>query len=357
MTPATSPIALEDIAKNVGVAVSTVSRALRNLPGIHPQTREMVTREAESLGYVARRRKNGDTNAHHILILTAGEETPSAYLAGLSRASVQLNIALHFHYAARAACEDLLAPGHLPPSLREELISGIVLVYRWPEKVVAELSKKLPAVSIVHTYPDLPVDVVGIDHAGGMFSLVRHLKATGHERIGFLGLDPRISWSRSRFAAYLEALLALELPATMDHVVRLDLDHSLEEEVPKVIDRILGEIEDGVRGWICADDFIGYALCEELLRRRTRIPEDVAVTGFHRHPQIRHGNLPLLTSTNVDSELVGFSALQRLVRRMDHPDAAPHLELVPATFFQGQMTVAPKQARWKSPLRRAGSHL
>jgi len=341
-----SPIALQDIANKLGVAVSTVSRALRNSPGIHPRTREMVMKEAEAQGYVAPRRKKGGearAEAKQILILTAGAETPTDYLAGLSRAALQLNIALHFHFADRSLCDRLMEPQNLPPALRDELISGVVLVYRWPQAVIAELAKKLPVVSIVHTYPDSPVDVVGIDHVGGMFSLVKHLKSSGRERMGFLGLNAGTSWSRSRFAAYLEARLELGLPATMDHVIDLDLARPLEEEIPRVMERILKGLNQGVHAWVCADDFIGYVLCKELLERGIRIPEDAAVTGFHRHPNIRHGNLPPLTSTDVDSELIGFKALQALARRLEHPKAAPHLELVPACFFPGRTTPAPKR--------------
>lgn len=345
MNDSASPIALQDIANKLGVAVSTVSRALRNSPGIHPRTREKVMKEAETLGYVAPHRKNGGeprADTKQIIILTAGAETPADYLAGLSRAAVQLNIALHFHFADRSLCEHLMEPQNLPPALRDELISGVILVYRWPQSVVAALTRKLPAVSIVHTYPDSPVDVVGIDHVGGMFSLVKHLKASGRERMGFLGLNAGTSWSRSRFASYLEARMALGLPETMDHVIGLDLSHPLEEEIPKVMDRVLKSINQGVRAWLCADDFIGYMLGKELLARGVRIPDDVAVTGFHRHPNVRHGNLPQLTSTDVESELIGFKALQVLARRMEHPEAAPHLELVPARFFQGRTTPAPK---------------
>jgi DNA-binding LacI/PurR family transcriptional regulator len=339
MIPNGLSVGLDDIAKKTGVAISTVSRALRDLPGIHPDTRTKVLREAELLGYSSRTRRNETIKpgSRHILILTVGEETPSSYMAGLSRASLHLNISLHFHHASRTTCHELLAPRNLPLSMREEMISGIILVYSWPEKIVEKISSKFPTVSIVHAYPETPLDVLGIDHTGGLFSLVKHLKSFGHEQIGFLGLDPSISWSRSRFASYLEALLALNIPMATDHVVQLDLA-ALSEETSRMADCVIAGMEKGIRGWVCADDFIGYDLCAELLRRKVRIPEDVAVTGFHRHPHVRHGNLPLLTSTEVDSELVGYNALQQLVHRMSHPKGLPQTILLPASFVQGLTT-------------------
>jgi LacI family transcriptional regulator len=268
-----------------------------------------------------------------------GEETPSSYMAGLSRASLQLNISLHFHHATRSECDDLMSPRNLPLSLREEMISGIILVYRWPERVVEKISRKFPTVSIVHTYPEASLDVLGIDHAGGIFSLVKHLKSSGHQQMGFLGLDPQVSWSRSRFASYLEALLALDIPILTDHVVQLNLAQ-LNEEAGRMTDRVMAGMKEGVRGWICADDFIGYDLCTELLRRGVRIPDEVALTGFHRHRHVPHRNLPLLTSTEVDSELMGFNGLQQLAYRISHPKGLPQLILMPASFLQGETTVS-----------------
>ena len=345
MTIPKSTVGLDEIAKKTKVAVSTVSRALRNLPGIHPETRTRILRVAQTLGYSARGGKTdgAQPNPRHILILTIGEETPSGYTAGLSRASVQLNIALHFHHASRSNCDDFLTPENLPPSLREEMILGIILVYGWPEKIVEKISRRFPTVSIVHTYPQADVDVLGIDHTGGMFALVKHLKTAGHQKIGFLGLDPEVSWARSRFAGYLEALLTMNLPLSKDYLVELNLS-ALHEETGRMAEGIMAGLKKGVRAWICADDFIGYDLCAELLRRGVRIPDDVAITGFHRHPHIRHGNLPLLTSTKVDSELMGFNALHQLDYRMNHPKQSSQLILMPATLAQGQTTLSPKSS-------------
>jgi DNA-binding LacI/PurR family transcriptional regulator len=341
----TLSVGLDEIAKKSGVAISTVSRALRDLPGIHPKTRNRVLREAESLGYTTRPRRSErlQSDSRHVLILTVGEETPTGYMAGLSRASLQLNISLHLHHASREDCHELLSPRNLPLCLREEIISGIILVYRWPDKVVEKLCRKYATVSILHSYPDAPLDVVGIDHTGGMFALVRHLKAAGHTKIGFLGLDAQVSWARARFSSYLEALMAVDLPITMERVVPLELSR-LGELGQQMADRVQNSAAHGIRAWICADDFIGYDLCADLLRRGVRIPDDVAIAGFHRHPAIQHKGLPLLTSTAVDSELMGGSALQQLVKRMAHPDGMSQIIQLPASFFQGQTTPPVKLA-------------
>ncbi len=46
-------IGIHDVANDVGLSTATVSRALRNLPGVSTETRQRVVESAQRLGYVA----------------------------------------------------------------------------------------------------------------------------------------------------------------------------------------------------------------------------------------------------------------------------------------------------------------
>jgi DNA-binding LacI/PurR family transcriptional regulator len=70
MTIPKSTVGLDEIAKKTKVAVSTVSRALRNLPGIHPETRSRILRAAQTLGYSARVNKSESTQQPKLPPLT-----------------------------------------------------------------------------------------------------------------------------------------------------------------------------------------------------------------------------------------------------------------------------------------------
>ncbi len=340
----TSPIALEDIAKSLGIAVSTVSRALRELPGIHPTTRAKIVRQAESMGYVAPRKRRGEsTQPRNILMLTLGaDEPPAGYMAGMSRIAASFNFSLQSHISSHEDSLNVLDPKFQPPALRMGLVAGIILIYKWPDEVVQALSSKWPTLSIVIHYPELPIDVVGIDHLGGMFSLVKHLQKTGHERIGFFGLRPEISWARSRFAAYAEALVTFGLPFRFEDVVQIRDTRSivtfpnLDEEA---LEKVIRKIKEGVRAWVCANDVIGNSLCASLIQRGIRIPEDVAITGFHRR-QYPWAHLPRLTTTEIRDDLLGEAALQQMTRRLEHPNETPRLILMPCKFFQGETTAS-----------------
>ena len=240
---------LASIAKQLGLSISTVSRALRNTGGIHADTRSLVLRTATSLGYdTSRRRAVGphSPRPRNIMVMVQCNSplTDLSYRAGMNRASVSLNFAMLSHYVAGEECAALLDPRHQPAALRGGLVDALVLVHRWPEKVAKELAQKWPTVSIMHHYPDAPIDYIGIDDRHGMFSLVRHLAATGRKRIGFFGLCREMSWACSRFAAYVEALVSVGLPYDGRNVVQISLDNA---DVAHHFSnrRMVGDCEDG----------------------------------------------------------------------------------------------------------------
>ncbi len=341
-----TPVALEDIAHKLGIAVSTVSRALRDLPGIHPTTRNRILEEAKAMGYIApRKRKHDSQPPRNILTLTVSGEVPVAYLSGMSQASLQFNFSLMSHLFSHAESRHILDPKFQPHLMRMGLVSGIILFYQWPEEVVEALSRKWPTLSMIVQYPNLPVDLIGIDHVSGMVSLIRHLQANGHRQIGFFGLNSESTWARSRFGAYAEALIALELPLDLDNVLGVDDRHAMAKfpyKNDELYNRVAQKINQGVRAWVCADDVIAYSLCAAMLERDIKIPEQVSITGFHKG-HFPPSTLPELTTTTVNEEVLGINALRRLSYRLDHPEDAPLSILVPPKFYQGQ-TTAPEPA-------------
>ena len=126
----------------------------------------------------------------------------------MNRASVALNVSILSHHLHEEECESILNPKFQPPALRSGLVDGLILIHRWPQEVTRPLAEKLPTVAIIHHYPEAPLDHIGIDDGIGMASLVEHLYSTGARRIGFFGLCRQMSWSCSRYAAYIEALRA-----------------------------------------------------------------------------------------------------------------------------------------------------
>ena len=335
-------INLASIAKEIGISASTVSRALRDQPSVHPATRARIKEVADAMGYGAWPKKGNEKQPHHFMALAQTHRSGSKdhYLAGISKASVGLNACILSHHVPAEECEHILDRGSQPVAMSTGMVEGLVLIHFWPTEVAARLAAKWPTVSIVHHYPGAPIDLIGIDERTGMRTLISHLQAAGRRRIGFFGLCPKVSWSSSRYAGYVEAMVSLDLPFDSSLTLRLTPEEALNSGMFSAgawAADVLELTRSGVDAWVCPSELIGYSLVSFLMENGVSIPETVAVTGFHATIDAPAG-LPQLTSITVPDEELGAAAGRRLVYRLSHRDETTRAILIPGKFVQGKTT-------------------
>ena len=335
---------LASIAKEIGISPSTVSRALRDQPSVHPATRARIKEVAEAMGYGAWPKKNAEgTQPHHFMALaqTRSSGSKDRYLAGISKAAVFLNACIHSHHLPPEDCEHILHRGSQPVAMSTDMIEGLVLIHQWPLEIASRLAAKWPTVSIVHHYPKAPIDLIGIEERTGVRTLVAHLQAAGRRKLGFFGLCPTVSWSASRYAAYVEAMVCLDLPFDPALTIRIPADEAMFPGTfppGEWAQTVLEKSRNGaVDAWVCPSEMTGYSLVDFLLAQGISIPGQIAVTGFHSQYAIPAG-LPRLTSIDVPDEELGAAAGRRLVYRVNHRAESPRSILISGKFIQGGTT-------------------
>lgn len=345
--PQIGRVNLSSISEQLGVSISTVSRALRGLEGIHPETRARVTAMAHQMGYATRSAASSariaDNGPRQILALSqsCSPVIDQRFMAGMTGAAVASNVAILSHLVNADQCASVLNPRLAPTSLRTGLIEGLLLLHRWPHEVAAKLSRKFPAVSIVYDYPGLPIDVVGVDERAGIDGLIKHLYAAGHRKIGFFGLNPQVSWSSARYAAYIESLTRLDLAFDPAHAVRIDLPSALSPNPfpeGEWSDHVRRNLRANVDAWVCASSTTGYTLQRFLTAEGLNLPDDVAMVSFHGGSQPPPPGWPPITTADVVDEELGATALRRLIHRLDFAEESRRSILISSHLIVGQTT-------------------
>ncbi len=343
--PSLSPT-LHVIAQKLGISLATVSRAIRNAEGIHSDTRALVLQSARELGYVIPKRRNSiDARQRHqvlVLSLSGAQDADRRYLTGISRAAIPLSIVLLAHYVTADACEKIMSPENQPTAMQEGLVDGLVLLRYWPPEIVAQLSAKWPTVSVVHNYPGSTADCVGIDDQSGMELIVRHLVRGGHQKIGFFGYCQEVSWSCSRHAGYVEATTKQRLPYQSRNTVELGLSEVLSGRASADNgwgEKVLARMKGGVDAWVCSNMGSAWELSRFFCARGIRIPDDVAVTGYHKNVGDT-AELPPLTTTGTLDEDIGAAALRMLLHRFAYPRDTKQSLLLSPPLLVGASTRA-----------------
>jgi LacI family transcriptional regulator len=343
------------IADKLKLSQGTVSRALRNKPGIRPQIRAKVLEAASEYGYqLPSASGNGaDKQAlaqgHMVGVLAHSPHSRwrrEGYLIGLSAAAPALDVTVVLQHIRTEECRQVLFPRFQPPVMRNGLVKAVVLLFRWPRDVVQELSRQFICISMQHEYPGIALDVVGLNNRQAMQELMEHLYGLGHRRIGFVGRSSEMTWSRARFAGYVDSLCQLGLEYTPDRVVDISADDLAGNEVDqeqnwsKYIDRIEPQIRAGVRAWMASSDWAADCVRRGLLSRGLRIPQDVSITGFDGQSDLSL-ECPL-TTVSVPLEAMGAAALRRAVERLEnHPTEPTHMTFS-CSLRPGKSTAPPR---------------
>ncbi len=190
---------MRDVARQVGYHITTVSKAMRDLPSIPEATRRHIQAVAQSMGYernpvydaLSRFRRDGDVGGAKPRIaylenfgLGSGCPRPSHLEAVLEGARSHARL-LGYELAALAVGEDDHDSRSITRHLSENRITGVVIGYfqpgfseialNWDEYAVVKIASR-------HMEPD--ATVVCNDQLREVRLAFRRLTALGYRRIG-----------------------------------------------------------------------------------------------------------------------------------------------------------------------------
>jgi DNA-binding LacI/PurR family transcriptional regulator len=156
------------------------------------------------------------------------------------------------------------------------------------------------------------LESVVTDHAAGTAEAVRHLHASGHERIGLL---TQSEYPTGRYVrrGWRSALTSLGLPTDVVQVdgIRFDAP-GREREMDDVIERCRST---GTTAVIVLPDPQAIALEQHCLDRGIRVPDDLAIVAYD-DDVARFGD-PAITAVRPPKQFVGREAVNLLVARLE----------------------------------------
>ncbi len=339
----------KDLAKQLNLSRTTVSRCFTNHPKINPETRARVFELAAKHGYSYSPPRNQTSQrpskASQVAVLVgkpsiAGEwfSTERDVLAGISARLATEKLTLNVQYVDPAEFDLAPRARRILPGIRNSEVVGFILVYPIKEATVRNIITKFPTVCALDDYENLQVDCVDVNQTRGISGIVDRLHELGHRELAFVSRKYTVitPWVEHRFGVFVESLYRHHLPFRADRIVNVHRDEQIE--VPAVVERIKGFIKDGVTAIVCAADHQAYELYDALTQAGIRIPEDISITGFDGEtPQY---NRPQLMTVQTPFREIGVSSVVSLMRRVTHPSAPSRHILVSGKVIEGK-TVRP----------------
>ena len=291
------PTRLKDIAEELGLSVTTVSRALAGYPDVAERTREQVHETARRMGYVphasAQRLQKRRTNVIGFIIPTFGQRFSDPFFSEL--------IAGIGNEAGRQGYDLLISTVAPGPSEVEiyrrqtysRRVDGVLVVRtrRQDPRITFLVENTFPFVAFGSSDQDIDFPWVDVDGAVGTRLAVEHLINLGHRHIAYLGGPPELMFSTLRWQGFQETMARHNVPIPDAWIVPGDLTqnsgHKLAGNLLDVLDR--------PTAIVATNDLMALGAMAAAQERGLEIGRDLSVIGFDDIPPAEAAHPPLTT--------------------------------------------------------------
>lgn len=223
------PATIKEIAKQLNVSVSTVSRALHNHPSIGLHTRMQVKKLATELHYEPNQAaisfKKGKTFTIGVILPNLGEEFFSIAISGIEDTAATNN----YIVLIGQSHDDKEREKRIVESMRRHRVDGIIASVSKNTKSIEhfdELKKyKIPVV-FFDRVPENDVCKVSCSLKQSSTTMVDWLVKSGHKRIGFMKGPESMAATDERLQGYIQGLAANNIRVDNDLIVETDLTRS-----------------------------------------------------------------------------------------------------------------------------------
>ncbi|THU34077.1 LacI family transcriptional regulator [Niastella caeni] len=270
---------LKKLAKELNLAVSTVSRALRDSHEISPKTKERVRELAEKLGFQPNPHASSLRQNRSKTIAVIIPEIENNFFSQVINGIESVTPDKGYHVLIYLSHEDYNKERDILQLLRNGRVDGVMISVSNTttnmDHIEAWRQNGFPLVIFDRTCEDVDVPNIMTNDAEMAFKATEHLVKRGCKRIAFLGMAGNLSISNRRKAGYLAALEKYRIAAppkvvelTAKDYINRDLLKQIFQEQPR---------PDGIFAAIEKFAVNTYEVCKEL---NLHIPKDVKVISF-----------------------------------------------------------------------------
>ncbi len=303
-------ITIYEIAENLGVAVSTVSRALHDDKRISPETIQKVKAAATKMGYLpnsaARSLRTGRSNTIGLIVRDINDEWCASMMPAIEKNCANHGMGL------------LLCNAENTPEkeefylriLRQRQVEGILIltpVHPSPAPYI-KYTKVIPLVLIDLLAEKPQISAVCVDHKLGANLSAKHLIDTGHTEIAFILGPMNLSSSNAYMAGYKQAIEESGLKWKTDHTFSGAQTHAEDGEAAF---KHFWNLDPKPTAIASGSDLMAIGAMRAAQKAGVAVPRDLSIIGYDDIPLSSLVN-PALSTIRQDRESLGEKAIELL---------------------------------------------
>ncbi len=321
-------ITLKQIARELDVSISTVSKALRNSIEISEDTREKVQAFAKLYNYrpnnIALSLKNRKTKTIGVIIPEIVHHFFSKVIRGIelvaNKRGYNVIVGLsNESFDKEVINMQMLANGSIDGFILS--ISKETLQYQDYHHFIETISQGMPIVMFDRVVNEINCDKVIIDDLKGSKNAVDKLLNNGCKHVAIITTKDYVSVGRLRTQGYLQALEEHKMIADSHLILKVD-DELLSEDH---LDSLEVEIEElfkknkKIDGVFAVNELYAIIAMKVARKLGLKIPDDIQFIGFTDGVLSKHAT-PSLTTVSQHGQEMGEKAADLLINKLENED-------------------------------------
>ena len=310
-------ITLKQIAKELDVSISTVSKALKNSNEISEDTKLKIQAFAKLYNYkpnnIALSLKNKKTKTICIIIPEIIHHFFATVISGVEK------VANENGYNVLVCLSD--------ESFDKEVINMETLANGSIDGFIISLSKEtqqkgdfhhiseiisqgMPVVMFDRVTNDVLCDKVIIDDIDAAFNATQHLIDSNRKKIALISTVDYVSVGKLRTDGYLKALKLNNLEIDKNLILKIENVTNFEIEIQNLIKK------NEINAIFAVNELFAVTAIKAAIKLGKKVPDDIAIIGFTDGIISKYSS-PAITTVSQNGELMGEKAAKMLIERLE----------------------------------------
>lgn len=273
-------VSLKDLARELGISISTVSRALKNHPDISHEQTQKVQKLAKERNYTPNPLAMGllrqQTKMIGVIVPDIVTHFYSSIISGIEEVAKQHGYFIVIASSNESVEKEIESVENLLKSRVEGLIVCLSQETNQFDHFKKLISNEIPLVFFDRICETLEAPAVIADGVDAAKKITQHFYENGCRRIAFISGPEHLNISKNREEGYLEGLKECTLSFHSELLLHCNLS---TEDATKATRQLL-QLKNRPDAIFGLNDTIAFAAMKEIKKHGLKIPEDIALVGF-----------------------------------------------------------------------------
>ena len=341
-------VTIYDIAKRVGIAPSSVSKALNDHPSVSDKIKTMVKSMARELNYVhnsnAANLRRGSSRTIAVIVPKINTTFFSDAIAGMEEACSEHKHSLIICQSDESYLKEKEAVETLLHQNVECIIISLSMETKTNEHLQEVANQHVNLIQFDRVDESFPGHRIVNDNKDAAYRAVKHLIEMGYRKIVLLGGPDHLAIYKDRREGFLQAINEAELSIPYNYIC----NNALTTEAGNRIASDLLEGKTPPDAFFAVSDYSALGAFKAASSRGLQVPEEIGIMGFSNDTFTKL-IAPGLSSVDQNSRKMGKDAVNVYFDRIldQHSDNTFENEIVESTIIARESSL-----RKKVPVRK-----